>query len=185
MIKMRGIVLTFIVSLLWLGWLAISATPTLAHAYLTESFPRNGEVLEASPVEITAVFTQELVSGESVMKVFNADGDPVDNGDGGVDLFDPERQRMIVTVPDALPAGTYTVEWLVLSAEDDDPTNGAFAFGIQTSPAPAQSPEALEQPLVGWWMGGSISLVILGLLVTMWWLTRQPMRRWDAGQINQ
>ena len=151
-----------------------------AHAYLAESFPRNGEQLPASPIEISGTFTQELVSGESTMRVFDAEGTQVDNGDGGVDLFDPDHKSLVVTVPEDLPNGSYVVEWVVLSAEDDDTTEGAFSFGIGTDALAAVTTGKSDGVSVGWWVGGSIAALIIGLLAAMLLLTRQSAVRLDS-----
>jgi methionine-rich copper-binding protein CopC len=151
-----------------------SVLTTFAHAYLVESFPRNGAQLSASPVEVSALFTQELVSSSSTLQVFDADGFQVDNGNGGVDLFDPAHQSMKVTVPDDLGAGTYIVEWVVLSADDNDITEGAFVFGIGTDELIPVSAEKPEKSFLGWWVSGSIAALIVILLTSMLLLTRQP-----------
>lgn len=148
-----------------------------AHAYLAESFPRNGEILSGSPIEVRTVFTQELVSGESRLTVLDEDGNRVDNRDGGLDLFDPDHQSMIVTLPADLPDGPYVVEWVVLSAEDDDTTEGAFVFGIGTDALAPVTADKSAGSEVGWWVGGSIAALIVALLVSMLVLTRHSTVR--------
>ncbi|MCP5099033.1 MAG: hypothetical protein GY943_26065 [Chloroflexi bacterium] len=169
------VALSVIAALFVFSVLAVSA-----HAYLAESFPRNGEQLSTSPIEVSGTFTQELVSGDSTMRVFDADGNQVDNGDGGVDLFDPDHKSMLVTVPEDLPDGSYVVEWVVLSAEDDDTTEGAFVFGIGTDALASVTDVKSEGASIGWWVGGSIAALIIGLLAAMLLLTRQPAVRLES-----
>ncbi len=164
-----------------------------AHAYLAESVPMNGALLDESPLEVTAKFSQEVESDGSFLRVMDDNGRQVDNGDSGLDLFDVDHKSMIVTLPNQLPDGQYTVEWVVISAEDGDPTDGAFTFGIGTdSLAPLADDTALaddsstnansndfaaftsSSDSVGWWVGGGIAALILGLLIAMLLLTRQP-----------
>jgi len=104
-------------------------TAVSAHdAVVIKSTPANGEVLAKAPTDVTAWFEEELISGESSMSVFNTQGVQVDNGDGGVDLNDPDHASMIVTLP-LLPDGSYTVQWHA-ALLDGDASDGAFAFAI-------------------------------------------------------
>ncbi len=109
--------------------LAVMVTAVFAHAaVMTKSVPANGEILAESPSEVIAWFVEELLSGESALVVYDSQGVQVDNGDGGVDLNDPDHASMIVTLP-PLPDGSYTVQWHV-ALLDGDATDGAFAFAV-------------------------------------------------------
>jgi len=114
-------------------------TAVFAHdAVIERSSPANGEVLPEAPTQVVAWFAEELVSGESSLAVFDAQGQQRDNGDGGVDLNDPDHASMIVTLP-PLPDGSYTVQWRAVLL-DGDASSGAFAFAIgenQTVALPA------------------------------------------------
>ena len=161
--------------------LLFTAVTVNAHAYLAESMPRNGELLDDAPTEVIAFFTEELETSSTII-VLDESGTQIDNGDGMVDLYDPEHKKMIVTLPENLPQGLYTVEWDVLSAEDGDPTDGAFLFSIgevsesALAAAPRQSSDS-DEGGVGWWVGGGVAALIVGLLITMMLLTRQPSVR--------
>src|SRR5581483_2617754 len=65
----------------------------------------------------------------SSLQVMDAAGNRVDNNDGQVDLQNPDRQRMFVTLP-PLPDGVYTVRWVTVSADDGDQAEGTFRFGV-------------------------------------------------------
>ncbi len=161
--------------------LLFTAVSVSAHAYLAESTPRNGELVTQPPEQIVAHFTEEVASGSS-MVVLNENGDQVDNGDGGVDLYDPDHKTMIATLPANLPNGQYVVEWNVLSAEDGDPTDGAFIFSIGENGSAANSTTTFDsaqsdESSIGWWVGGGIGVLIIGLLISMLLLTRQPTTR--------
>ena len=158
--------------------LLFTAVSVSAHAYLAESIPRNGELVQQPPEQIVAHFTEEVDSSSSII-VLDANGKQIDNGDGGVDLYDPDHTSMIVTLPTSLPNGQYTVEWVVLSAEDGDPTDGAFIFTIGENSSAANSTTSFnsvqsDEGSIGWWVGGGIGTLIIGLLVSMLLLTRQP-----------
>jgi len=135
-----------------------------AHALLLGSEPETGAVLEDSPEHVAAWFSEELDSGLSSMRVFDAEGRQVDGGDGGVDLNDLDHTSMVASLPPSLPAGTYTVRWAVVSADDDDMTEGEFSFSVGGGPT-------LEEPIgstahagSSWFIGG-ITAVGFGLLL--------------------
>jgi LPXTG-motif cell wall-anchored protein len=131
--------------------LTSAVTAVFAHEVeLLESTPANGDLLVESPPEVIARFSEELISGESSMIVVNAQGVQVDNGDGGVDLNDPDHASMIVSLP-SLPDGVYTVQWHA-ALLDGDATDDAFAFTIGEAPEvmPTNTPpEAVEAGQTG------------------------------------
>jgi hypothetical protein len=53
----------------------------------------------------------------------------VDAGDSRVDLNDPDRKRMFVSLGQ-LADGVYTVNWRTVSADDGDAADGSFRFGV-------------------------------------------------------
>ena len=59
----------------------------------------------------------------------DASGNRVDGGDSRVDLADPDRKLMRVSLP-ALPDGVYTVNWRTLSATDGGEATGSIRFGV-------------------------------------------------------
>lgn len=158
--------------------LAVSAAGVWAHeAEVVESSPRNGEILATAPAEVWARFAEELVSDESSIRVLDAAGNQVDNGDGGLDLFDAEHETLKVTLP-ALEDGVYTVEYQVMLL-DGDVTEGAFAFtvgdgaGGAAAVTPAASSAESTLPLPVWLvaiLAGLIIVIGLGLA----WLRTRP-----------
>jgi methionine-rich copper-binding protein CopC len=109
--------------------LLTSTTSVLAHARYDRSEPPSGSALDGSPFVLKAWFTQELSSKRSYLQVFDENGLQVDLGDGKVDLDDPIRKLMTVSVPE-LPPGVYTVKYGADSAEDGHLYENAFAFGV-------------------------------------------------------
>ena len=145
-------------------------TAVSAHdAAIVKSIPANGEVLAESPPQVTAWFEEELVSGESTMSVFNTQGEQVDNGDGGVDLNDPDHASMIVTLP-ALPDGSYTVQWHA-ALLDGDATDGAFAFAVgegqSVVSAAAAAPPTAAAETPGQSPGSIIAIIAVTLFVLL------------------
>ncbi len=158
--------------ILMLLLLGMAATAGAHDAVITKSTPANGELLVESPSEVMAWFAEELVSGESTMTVFSAEGKQVDNGDGGVNLNDPDHASMIVTLP-PLSDGSYTVQWRA-TLLDGDSSEGAFAFAVgedqQVVPAALSAP-AVEQDSDGPSIGilvaavaGLFIVVLIGVL---------------------
>lgn len=120
-----------------LVWLAATAVaPVLAHAVeLLRSDPVNGSILAQSPSVIRAWFGEEMRTGESTLQVFSAAGQRIDNGDGDVDLNDPDHASMVVTLP-PLPEGEYLVRWYVVLL-DGDTSESSFNFFVGDEAAAA------------------------------------------------
>jgi methionine-rich copper-binding protein CopC len=120
--------------------------PTFAHARYDRSEPAAQGTVDGAPFVLKTWFNQELMSASSI-KVLDQAGTQVDLGDGRVDLDDPDRKLMVVSLP-ALPEGVYTVAWASLSAEDGDWADGTFAFGVGVTPPTAndQLPSAGSSP---------------------------------------
>jgi methionine-rich copper-binding protein CopC len=96
-----------------------------AHAVLDHADPRVGNTVK-SPRAVSLWFTQNLESGFSTIEVLDASGARVNAGNAVVDGADRKLLRVPVK---ALPAGTYTVKWHVLSA-DSHITEGNFTFQV-------------------------------------------------------
>ena len=121
-----------------LGLLVASTSNAFAHARYDRSEPPAGGMVDGQPFVLTAYFTQELTS-KSTLRVLDANGVQIDLGDGRVDLNDPDRKIMYVTLPE-LPVGVYTVEYTAESAEDGHAEPGTFAFGVGMTPPSATDP---------------------------------------------
>jgi methionine-rich copper-binding protein CopC len=127
-----------------------------AHAEIARCEPPIGATLDVPPTQIRCWFTQELDPKGSTMTVLDAAGRPVDRGDAHVDLNDPDRKQMVVSLdPTRLLPGTYTVRWHTRSAEDGEETGGTFSLTVRgvrpTATAPftptiPPSPTALVPP---------------------------------------
>jgi methionine-rich copper-binding protein CopC len=114
-----------------------------AHARYDHSDPASESVVPAAPAQLQAWFTEGVRNQGSSLQVMDAAGNRVDNNDGQVDLDDPDRKRMWVTLQ-ALPDGVYTAKWVTVSADDGDEAEGTFRFGVGAStvlpPLPAAGP---------------------------------------------
>jgi len=121
-----------------LSLLLARSDQALAHARYDHSDPPAGAMVDGQPFMLKAWFSQEMTS-KSTLKVMDANGTQVDNADGHLDLDDPDRKVMVVSLP-ALPTGVYTVQWNSVSAEDGDPADGTFAIGVGMTPPSADQP---------------------------------------------
>lgn len=130
-IASAALALSLVVGLFTAGVSSVSA-----HARYDRSVPDVSAPLEGTPFVLRTYYSQELMSASTV-RVLDASGVQVDLGDGRVDLDDPDRKAMTVSVPE-LPAGLYTVEWTTVSAEDGDSETGTFAIGVGMAPPGAQ-----------------------------------------------
>ena len=128
-----------------LGLVLSSASDAFAHARYDRSEPPAGGMVDGQPFVLKAYFTQELTS-KSTLRVLDTYGTQIDLGDGHVDLNDPDRKIMYVSLPE-LPVGVYTVEFAAESAEDGHTEPGTFAFGVGMEPPSAGQP--LQQPATG------------------------------------
>jgi methionine-rich copper-binding protein CopC len=143
---LAGIALAVAVLIGLVAWVQFG----FAHASYERSEPADGEVVSESPAQVVIYFSQEIAADGTVLRVVNSDGTQVDLGDTTLDLFDPDRKRVTVSLPPDLPAGTYTVEWTTASSEDGETDSGRFSFTVaggdstEASPmaSPAASPEA-------------------------------------------
>jgi len=144
---------------------------------LKKSSPANEALLEESPSEVQAWFSEELVSGESTIEVFDVEGRQVDNRDGGVDLTDADHASLIATLP-RLPDGVYVVLWKVRLL-DGDVTEGLLTFtvgaaspvDIPTVLANISNDKAESENLVSSWIVSGM-ILLLSLIVLLAWYQR-------------
>jgi methionine-rich copper-binding protein CopC len=96
-----------------------------AHAFLDHADPRVGNTVK-SPRIVSLWFTQNLESAFSTIEVLNSSGASMNAGRAVVD----GSNRKLLRVPvKALPPGSYTVRWRVLSV-DTHTTEGNFTFNV-------------------------------------------------------
>lgn len=129
---------------------------------LARSDPADSGTLCRSARRITATFDGELDGKTSLFTVQGADGSAV--AEGRIDLDDVERSRLLAELPDALPAGNYTVNWTAVSNDDKQETSGSFRF---------TAADCLEIPWRELAMG-SVGLAMLGAVAVVAMNWRQP-----------
>lgn len=150
-----------------LAWLLL-AGPAVAHEpEVLDSNPAAGEVLDQSPPQIVIHFAEELTSQKSTLIVLDAAGRQVDNGDGGVDLYDADHATLVATLP-PLADGRYTVQWAIVLLDGDE-SSGTFDFTVgevtaassQNLIASAPSPRPAAGGSLPVWLSAALVLALL------------------------
>lgn len=116
----------------------VTTGTALAHASLVSSTPEDGATLDAVPETITLVFDEEL-SEQSGFTVVDTGG--ANLGEGKLDLNDLDRKTLSGTMAADAPSGTYTVNWVAVSADDDNREEGSISFTLNIQ-APTAEPTA-------------------------------------------
>lgn len=179
---MRRVLATLVVLLALGGVLAPTA---LGHAVLISASPASGAKLGAAPSEAVLRFSEtvQLLKPED-FTVVDSTGASVARGPGARDPSNSHLLRIPLNNP--LPEGTYTIRYLVVSA-DSHIIAGALAFGVGPKPVgppylggstgsggPSETgPWAVSArflELIG--LGG-----LLGLLAFRWLIWRPAFRR--------
>jgi methionine-rich copper-binding protein CopC len=104
---------------------ALGAAPAFAHAHLVSEVPPENTAGSA-PTQISLKFSEGVV--------LNFTGVTLSGPSGAVTLgtagFDPkDSTQLVVPLPVALPAGTYTVAWHALSTDGHQST-GSYSFTV-------------------------------------------------------
>lgn len=111
-----------------------------AHNALLGTDPADGSTVDAPPASITLTFDQPAQSLGTEIVVLGPDGSTVSTGAAA--LVDNTVSQPLAT---DLPAGAYSVEWRVTSA-DGHPLSGTLAFTATSGTAAATpaAPETIE-----------------------------------------
>lgn len=107
-----------------------AAAPALAHAELESATPAEGENLGEAPTEVRLSFAEPVEAAFNPIEVYDQAGVRVDGDDAASDPDDPSV--VVASLQEGLPAGSYTVQWTVTSA-DGDPVSGEYSFGVDAS----------------------------------------------------
>jgi copper transport protein len=118
------------------GLCALVVVPgAAAHAVLLETQPPDDAVVETSPRQVMLTFDEQVESALGSIRVYDTNRSRVDAGT----ILRPVPAEVAVALEGALPQGTYTVTWRVISA-DSDPISGAFVFHVG---APGPQPKGI------------------------------------------
>ena len=103
------------------------AGQAFAHAHLKSSVPADKSTVAAAPTELDLTFTEGLNLKFSGVTVTSPDKAAVKTGDAMLMQGDTV---LMVPISETLAAGTYTVEWHVLST-DGHKTTGNYTFTVK------------------------------------------------------
>lgn len=112
---------------------AVAVTPAFllptaqAHAQLEEMQPAPDALVQRSPQQVMLRFDSTLEPAFSNVRVLDAGGQRVDDGDASVAADD--RHILRVSLP-GLPSGVYTVLWRAV-CRDSHPSQGRFVFAVK------------------------------------------------------
>ncbi len=109
--------------------LLASAGPAVAHDELTGSTPAPGAALETAPESVELTFSNSPAAIGSEVRVLDSDGG--NWAEGGVQVLDNTVTQPLRA---GLPAGEYTVQWRVVSA-DAHPISNEFSFSVASGTA--------------------------------------------------
>jgi copper resistance protein C len=179
-------------ALLWLSgvWLLLSCVPALAHATLLQETPAAGARLGKSPEEVRLRFNEPVDAEFDPLKVYDAEGDRVDEDDARID---PNDARVLVERLTDLPKGSYKVEWHVTSL-DGHVVTGKYGFSVTGSggqdlqnaanngnqPA-ASNGEGIFGVFPRTVVYGALSIGVLALVIVLGLLVTRLVGRWGKG----
>ncbi len=154
------------------GGLLLTSGPAAAHDQMSSTDPADGATIAQVPEEIALTFTGNPQGIGSEVQVKDADG--TDWAVGEVKIVD---NQAIQPLKPGAPAGDYTVNWRVVSA-DAHPIEGSFAFeatgGSVASAVPSQpidevTPAPPENVSGGGFQWGitAMIVVLVGLVVAI------------------
>jgi methionine-rich copper-binding protein CopC len=130
------------------------ASVAFAHAEFVSAVPAPNSTVSGAPSAVKATYSEAIDPKGASITVTGPSGTRVDANDGHVDLNNPDRTTMLVTLKSGLPAGKYTVHWTTL-ALDGDSLSDTFVFTIAAKPAavtpslPRTGGLPVEVPVVG------------------------------------
>lgn len=101
-----------------------------AHAAFVSADPAPNTVYKTAPTIVTIHFAQNLDPQGLSITVYDNKGKVVSTGNAQVSFSDPKTASVNMTADDS---DIYRVDWQNVSAEDGDPTLGAYVFGVDPS----------------------------------------------------
>lgn len=126
------------------------ASVAFAHAEIDSCTPAIDGTVETAPETMVCTAIEGIKTEGSSLKVFDANGAQVDKGDSKVDLNDPDRKTISVSLDTTkLTDGVYAVKWETVSDADGDPDSGEFKFTVghamemSATPSPAATKVAV------------------------------------------
>lgn len=115
-----------------LAFVVLARVPVaLAHADIVSCVPAMNGSVSTAPDKLVCKASESLDPKGSSLSVFDAAGVQVDKRDSAVDLNDPDRVTISVSLDTTkLTNGVYMVKWKTLSSADNDEASGEFKFTV-------------------------------------------------------
>lgn len=104
------------------------APSALAHAHLKQQSPAAGSQVAVAPQALTLQFSEGIEPAFSGVTVTGEDKHTIKTG--AIALDDKDKTQLTVPLDQALSAGTYRVEWHVVSV-DGHKTKGSYRFSVK------------------------------------------------------
>lgn len=115
--------------------LSLIPAPVLGHSALVSATPGPGDELVDPPVELVAVFSQDLDPSRTSLEVRDVSGATIARG--GEPGGGPREFRL--ALPQLAP-GTYEIRWTSFSAEDGELARDSYTFTVLAAPSPSSPP---------------------------------------------
>jgi len=132
---------------------ALAILPSAKHATLVSSEPAANSHLASPPTRVRLVYSEPIEGKLAKVSIVPATAAPMVLRAGA----DPRDVHAVIAPVDALGAGSYKVEWRVVSA-DGHPVDGTFSFTVgdttvsaapaPVTPSPPTQPASPEEPEV-------------------------------------
>lgn len=111
------------------------ASVAFAHAQIISCTPEIGSTVAKVPDTLTCKAAEAMDAKASSLAVFDSGGMQVDKGNSAVDLNDPDRVTISVSLDTSMVKdGLYTVKWKTVSSADGDAADGEFQFAVGAQP---------------------------------------------------
>ena len=120
--------LALVGALLLAALIAVPA-PALAHDTLLSTDPEGGASLETSPEEVTFTFSDDILDVSPLVRITDEGGEQVAEIVPTI-----EGPTATATLEEPLPAGTYDIQWRVVSG-DGHPIEGTLTLTVEQDPA--------------------------------------------------
>ena len=106
----------------------LSHAHAFAHAELVSANPPANGTVQTAPKEISITFSEAVEAKFSTIEVLDDKAQRLDQGKPEAAPNDPKTLRVMVK---ELRAGTYRVNWHVVSSDDSHKTKGTYEFTVK------------------------------------------------------
>ncbi|MDH3617657.1 MAG: CopD family protein [Nitrosopumilus sp.] len=170
--------------------LSISLPFASAHPFTEETSPSSAVNAPIGITEITVIYSEPIELDFSSLKVFDSNGDQIDNKDS---QYYQGQNSLVVTTP-PLDSGAYTVTSKVLSKVDGHLVDDAFIFGVGdvkidiSTDQPKSIYDILFFPEAGARFPGLVGqTIVLGSIIAsllIWGTQNKDLIRKDIEKVN-